>query len=41
MASRVKRNTRNFNGKMVNIGIDMHKQSWRVTALVAGEVAFT
>jgi transposase len=26
---------------MVSIGVDMHKQSWRVTALVEGEVAFT
>jgi hypothetical protein len=26
---------------MVNIGVDMQKQSWRVTALVEGEVAFT
>ena len=41
MASRVKRNTLNVNGKMGNIGIDMHKQSWRITALVEGEVAFT
>jgi len=41
MASKVKRNTINFNGKMVNIGVDMNKQSWRVTALVEGEVAFT
>lgn len=41
MASKVKRNTINFKGKMVNIGVDMHKQSWRITALVEGEVAFT
>ena len=41
MASKVKRNTISFNGKMVNIGVDMHKQSWRRTALVEGEVAFT
>jgi hypothetical protein len=31
MASRAKRNTVNFNGKMVNIGVDMHKQYWRVS----------
>jgi len=41
MASNVKVNRINFNGKMVNIGVDMHKQSWRITALVEGEVAFT
>jgi hypothetical protein len=23
-------------GKMVNIGVDVHKRSWRVTALVEG-----
>ena len=41
MVFEVKRNTINFNGKMVNIGDDMHKQSWRVTALGEGEVALT
>ena len=39
MASKVKRNTISFNGKTVNIDIDMHEQSWRITALVEGEVA--
>jgi hypothetical protein len=38
MASKVKKNKVNFKGKMVNIGIDMHKISWRVTALVEGDV---
>jgi transposase len=41
MASKIKRNTINFNGKMVNIGVDMHKHSWRITALVEGEMVFT
>ena len=41
MASNVKRNTINFNGKMVSIGVDMHKVSWRITALVEEEIAFT
>ena len=27
-----------FKGKMVCIGIDMHKLSWRITALVEGEI---
>jgi hypothetical protein len=39
MASKVKRNAIDFNEKMVNIIIVMHKQSWRLTALVEGEVA--
>jgi transposase len=38
MATRVKRNKINFKGKMVTIGIDMHKHSWRITALVEGDV---
>jgi hypothetical protein len=38
MATRVKRNKINFKGKMVSIGIDMHKYSWRITALVEGDV---
>ena len=37
MASKVKDNKFNFKGKTVNIGIDMHKISWRVTALVEGD----
>ena len=41
MASKVKRNTINFNGKMVSIDVDMHKQPCRITELVEGEVAFT
>ena len=31
-------NSINFNGKIVNVGIDVHKQSWRVTAMVEGVV---
>ena len=38
MASKVKKNKVNFKGKMVSIGIDMHKISWRVTALVEGDI---
>jgi len=34
MAIKVKRNEVNFKGKVANIGIDMHKRSWRITALV-------
>jgi transposase len=37
MASKVKDNKVNFKGKTVNIGIDMHKISWRITALVEGD----
>lgn len=39
MASKVKKSKGNFKGKMVSIGIDMHKISWRVTALVEGDIA--
>jgi transposase len=38
MAIKVKRKEINFKGKMVNIGIDMHKLFWRITALVKGEI---
>jgi transposase len=38
MASKVKANKINFKGKMINIGIDMHKRSWRITALVEGDI---
>ena len=38
MASRIKKNKINFKGKTVNIGIDMHKHSWRITALVEGDI---
>ena len=38
MASKVKKNKINFKGKMVSIGIDMHKRSWRITALVEGDI---
>lgn len=38
MASQVKENKLNFKGKMVSIGVDMHKLSWRITALVEGEI---
>jgi len=38
MAIKVKRNRVNFNKKTVSIGIDMHKLSWRITALVEGDI---
>lgn len=38
MDTSIKRNKINFKGKMVYIGIDMHKLSWRITALVEGEI---
>ena len=38
MKKRLTNNSINFNGKVVNIGIDVHKISWRVTALVEGVV---
>jgi len=41
MVSKVNRSTINFNGKIFSIGVDMHKQSWRVAAVVGGAVAFT
>ena len=38
MDTRIKRNKINFKSKMVYIGIDMHKLSWRITALVEGKI---
>lgn len=38
MASKVKASKINFNGNMVNIGIDIHKLFWRITALVEGDI---
>ena len=38
MTANVKKNQINFNGKMVSIGVDMHKHSWRITALVDGDI---
>ena len=38
MKRRVTDGSINFNGKVVNIGIDVHKLSWRVTAMVEGVV---
>ncbi|MGA3086098.1 MAG: hypothetical protein ABSE95_15100 [Thermodesulfobacteriota bacterium] len=38
MDTRIKRNQINFKGKMVHIDIDRHKLSWRITALVEGEI---
>jgi len=37
MAISIKRNQDNIKCKIVYIGIDMHKLSWRITALVEGE----
>lgn len=38
MARKVKKSEVNFKGKTVSIGIDMHKRSWHITALVEGDV---
>lgn len=38
MTNKVKKNKINFNGKIVSIGIDMHKRSWHITALAEGEI---
>ena len=29
-----------FKGKIVNIGVDMHKRSWQITVLVEGTILF-
>ena len=36
--SKAKRNKFSFKDKVVNVGIDMHKRSWRITALAEGEI---
>ena len=41
MTSNAKKNPITFNGKMVSIGIDMHKHSWRITALVEGNIVMS
>jgi transposase len=38
MKKRVNANKTDVNGKTVSIGIDVHKQSWQVTALIEGVV---
>lgn len=38
MATRLKRNGNNFKGKMDSIGIDMHKHSRRITAVLQGDM---
>ncbi len=38
MRKRLNADTINVNGKTVNVGIDVHKVSWHVTALVEGIV---
>jgi hypothetical protein len=38
MATRVKKNNGSFKGKSISIGIDVHKLSWRITAVSDGEV---
>lgn len=35
---KIKKSKVNFKGKVVNVGIDMHKRSWRITALVEGDI---
>jgi len=41
MAIKVQRNKINFKGKMISIGIDMHKRSWRITALAEGDIVMS
>ena len=41
MKAKVKKNTINFKGKVVSIGVDMHKRSWHITALADGEIVLT
>jgi transposase len=41
MKKRLNADMVNVNGKMVNVGIDVHKQSWHVTALIEGDVVVT
>jgi len=38
MAMSVKKTKLDVNGKVINIGVDVHKRSWRVTALVEGVI---
>ena len=38
MKKRLNADMTNVNGKTVNVGIDVHKQSWQVTALIEGVV---
>ena len=38
MKKRLNADTMNVNGKTVNVGIDVHKVSWHVTALVEGVI---
>jgi len=41
MKAKIKKNTINFKGKVVSIGVDMHKRSWHITALADGEIVLT
>jgi hypothetical protein len=41
MKTNVKKNTINFKGKMVSIGVDMHKRSWHITVLADGDIVLT
>jgi hypothetical protein len=38
MATRVKKNKGSFKAKTIHVGIDVHKLSWRITALADGQV---
>ena len=38
MAKKVKPNKINFKGKKISIGIDVHKKSWSITALIESEI---
>jgi hypothetical protein len=37
----LQKNEMNFKGKMVSIGLAMHKRSWHITALANGEIVLT
>ena len=41
MAIKVQRNKINFKGKMISIGIDMHKRFWHITALAEGDMVMS
>ena len=40
MAKRVLNKKLTVKGKVINIGINIHKSFWRVTGIAEGEVAF-
>ena len=38
MATKISNNKINIKGKVINIGIDVHKVSWHLTAFSSGEI---